>query len=238
MTIERVGYGAGDRDDPVDAERAARADRRGEPTRPRRRERVAVIECEIDDMNPQLFGVADGAAVRGRRARSVLHAGADEEEPPGHAAHRRRAARRGARRSPTSSSARRRRSACATTRSTASACEREIVDRRDAARRGAVQGGAARRPRRQRGAGVRRLRAAGRRAAACRSRTSRRCAQAWLDSADAAVGSTERHREPLLPHHRDRLRQQPSAPRARRTRRSAPTSSRATSGCAASTRIS
>jgi hypothetical protein len=56
MTIERVGYGAGDRDEPStpnvvrvligqSAERAAG-------------ERVTVVECEIDDMNPQIFGVA------------------------------------------------------------------------------------------------------------------------------------------------------------------------------------
>jgi len=56
MSIERIGYGAGDRDDPLTpnvlrvligtaAQRSAR-------------ERVTVIECEIDDMNPQIFGVA------------------------------------------------------------------------------------------------------------------------------------------------------------------------------------
>jgi pyridinium-3,5-bisthiocarboxylic acid mononucleotide nickel chelatase len=56
MSIERVGYGAGDRDDPVTPNvlrvligRAADAPRTGD--------RVTVIECEIDDMNPQLFGV-------------------------------------------------------------------------------------------------------------------------------------------------------------------------------------
>jgi uncharacterized protein (TIGR00299 family) protein len=56
MTIERVGYGAGDRDDPLTPNvvrvligRAADAPRAGD--------RVTVIECEIDDMNPQLFGV-------------------------------------------------------------------------------------------------------------------------------------------------------------------------------------
>jgi hypothetical protein len=56
MTIERVGYGAGGRDDPstpnvlrvLIGESADRADA----------ERVTVIECEIDDMSPQLFGVA------------------------------------------------------------------------------------------------------------------------------------------------------------------------------------
>jgi uncharacterized protein (TIGR00299 family) protein len=58
MTVERVGYGAGDRDFPstpnvlrVLVGRAARP-------LDSSRERVMVIECEIDDMNPQLFGVA------------------------------------------------------------------------------------------------------------------------------------------------------------------------------------
>jgi uncharacterized protein (TIGR00299 family) protein len=54
MSIERVGYGAGDRDDPttpnvlrvlIGREAAGQA------------ARVSVIECEIDDMNPQIFGV-------------------------------------------------------------------------------------------------------------------------------------------------------------------------------------
>jgi hypothetical protein len=55
MSIERIGYGAGDRDNPgtpnvlrVLVGRAA--------DRPQA-ERVVVIECEIDDMNPQLYGV-------------------------------------------------------------------------------------------------------------------------------------------------------------------------------------
>jgi uncharacterized protein (TIGR00299 family) protein len=56
MTIEHVGYGAGDNDFPgtpnvlrilVGKASVAAAS-----------ERVVVIECEIDDMNPQLFGVA------------------------------------------------------------------------------------------------------------------------------------------------------------------------------------
>ena len=56
MTVERVGYGAGDRDHPstpnvlrvvIGRDAAAQIE-----------ERVTVIECEIDDMNPQIFGVA------------------------------------------------------------------------------------------------------------------------------------------------------------------------------------
>src|SRR5438128_2842783 len=55
MSIEQVGCGAGDRDDPRPANvlrvlMGRGADRPGA-------ERVTVVECEIDDMNPQLFGV-------------------------------------------------------------------------------------------------------------------------------------------------------------------------------------
>jgi uncharacterized protein (TIGR00299 family) protein len=55
MSVERVGYGAGERDNPgtpnvlrVLIGRAAAASEA---------ERVVVVECEIDDMNPQIFGV-------------------------------------------------------------------------------------------------------------------------------------------------------------------------------------
>ena len=56
MAIERVGYGAGSRDFPSTPNvlRVLVGPRRG----PRRAaDRVVVIECEIDDMNPQMFGV-------------------------------------------------------------------------------------------------------------------------------------------------------------------------------------
>jgi len=67
MAIERVGYGAGGRDDPetpnvlrvligreADGVVAQAIGPGGASTEARR---VAVIECEIDDMNPQIFGV-------------------------------------------------------------------------------------------------------------------------------------------------------------------------------------
>ncbi len=76
MSIERVGYGAGDRDDPntpnvlrvlignevsvTDVAQPFRAAPDvGHPFRGATSEasRVTVIECEIDDMNPQIFGV-------------------------------------------------------------------------------------------------------------------------------------------------------------------------------------
>jgi pyridinium-3,5-bisthiocarboxylic acid mononucleotide nickel chelatase len=75
MKVERVGYGAGDRDDPVTPnvlrvligeEQAAvkggattGANDVAQAFRPARGagDRVTVIECEIDDMNPQIFGL-------------------------------------------------------------------------------------------------------------------------------------------------------------------------------------
>ncbi len=54
MRVDKIGYGAGDRD-PAGQPNVLRAivgEAQGEPTV----ERVVVIECEIDDMNPQIFG--------------------------------------------------------------------------------------------------------------------------------------------------------------------------------------
>ena len=75
MTIEQVGYGAGDNDFPATpnvlrilvgqtsvaadvASGFSRTGSVGSRTDAAMAERVVVIECEIDDMNPQLFGVA------------------------------------------------------------------------------------------------------------------------------------------------------------------------------------
>jgi len=59
MTVEKVGYGAGEREFPstpnVLRVLIGRATKDGAQPNT---ERVTVIECEIDDMNPQLFGVA------------------------------------------------------------------------------------------------------------------------------------------------------------------------------------
>jgi len=54
MSVERVGYGAGDRDDPT-TPNVLRV-LIGQETAPASGGRVTVIECEIDDMNPQIFG--------------------------------------------------------------------------------------------------------------------------------------------------------------------------------------
>jgi uncharacterized protein (TIGR00299 family) protein len=54
MRIDAIGYGAGDRD-PQDTPNVLRIFR-GERTDRAAGERVVQIECEIDDMNPQLFG--------------------------------------------------------------------------------------------------------------------------------------------------------------------------------------
>ena len=55
MSIEQVGYGAGDRDDPT-TPNVLRVLIGQAADRPKG-DRVTVIECEIDDMNPQIFGV-------------------------------------------------------------------------------------------------------------------------------------------------------------------------------------
>jgi uncharacterized protein (TIGR00299 family) protein len=58
MSVERVGYGAGDRDDPVTPNvlRVLIGREAATDVQPNG-DRVTVIECEIDDMNPQIFGV-------------------------------------------------------------------------------------------------------------------------------------------------------------------------------------
>lgn len=56
MSIERIGYGAGSRDNP-ETPNVLRI-LIGHVAEQPRVERVTVIECEIDDMNPQLFGSA------------------------------------------------------------------------------------------------------------------------------------------------------------------------------------
>jgi uncharacterized protein (TIGR00299 family) protein len=55
MQVERVGYGAGDRD--LEGMPNVLRVVVGRATQTRPAQRVAVIECEIDDMNPQIFGV-------------------------------------------------------------------------------------------------------------------------------------------------------------------------------------
>ena len=56
LTIERVGYGAGTRDNPETPNVLRILMGRAADRVPG--DRVVVIECEIDDMNPQLFGAA------------------------------------------------------------------------------------------------------------------------------------------------------------------------------------
>jgi uncharacterized protein (TIGR00299 family) protein len=54
MSIEQIGYGAGDRD-PKDTPNVLRV-LKGARAAAASHERILKIECEIDDMNPQLFG--------------------------------------------------------------------------------------------------------------------------------------------------------------------------------------
>jgi len=62
MTIDTVGYGAGDRElnetpNVVRVLIGEAAGLRTQDSRPQTEVRVVVLECEIDDMNPQIFGV-------------------------------------------------------------------------------------------------------------------------------------------------------------------------------------
>ena len=59
MRVERIGYGAGDRDLPArpNVLRALVGAANETPEEAGAAERVVVLECEIDDMNPQLYGV-------------------------------------------------------------------------------------------------------------------------------------------------------------------------------------
>ena len=56
MRVRRSGYGAGDQDFP-DHPNLLRVLVGEEDVAEHRRQRVVVLECEIDDMNPQIFGV-------------------------------------------------------------------------------------------------------------------------------------------------------------------------------------
>ena len=57
MSIEHIGYGAGDRDDPTTPNVLRVLVGRIADAAQAKAEQVTVVECEIDDMNPQLFGV-------------------------------------------------------------------------------------------------------------------------------------------------------------------------------------
>ena len=57
MSVERVGYGAGDRDDPSTPNVLRVLIGRAASHAAVHGDRVTVVECEIDDMNPQIFGV-------------------------------------------------------------------------------------------------------------------------------------------------------------------------------------
>lgn len=59
MVVQRVGYGAGERDNPETPNvlRLMVGEQAGGVTSVTSDEKVIVLECEIDDMNPQIFGV-------------------------------------------------------------------------------------------------------------------------------------------------------------------------------------
>ncbi len=112
MTVSQIGYGAGDRDtkDVPNVLRIFRGERVGAV----HGDRIVKLECEIDDMNPQLFGpLMDDLLAAG--ALDVFFTPVQmKKNRPGHAGHRRLRRPIGASTSSTSSSGRLRRSACAT----------------------------------------------------------------------------------------------------------------------------
>jgi hypothetical protein len=59
MTIQHVGYGAGDRElkETPNVVRVLIGEASDKPEASSKSRRVSVLECEIDDMNPQIFGV-------------------------------------------------------------------------------------------------------------------------------------------------------------------------------------
>ncbi len=56
MRVQRAGYGAGDRDLAETPNVLRVLVGEGDETRPHKTHAVVVLECEIDDMNPQIFG--------------------------------------------------------------------------------------------------------------------------------------------------------------------------------------
>ena len=79
MRVARVGYGAGHRE-LAGTPNVLRV-LVGESTEAPTTERIAVLECEIDDMNPQIFGVLMDALYAAGALEVYLLGGADEEEP-------------------------------------------------------------------------------------------------------------------------------------------------------------
>ena len=204
----QIGYGAGDRDPEGHAERAAHLPRRARAAPPHG-DRIVKIECEIDDMNPQLFGpLMDDLLAAG--ALDVFYTPVQmKKNRPGTLVTVDRAARSARELSPTSSSGvdddRR-----ALRRDVARVPGSRDGVGRHAVRRGAVQGRAPRRRGAERRAGVRRLRTHRRRARRRRSRPFRP-----QPSRHASTACDNRSDVPFLPHDGDRLREQPSPPRDR-----------------------
>ena len=228
MSIEQVGYGAGERDFPSTPNvlriLVGRAAADAAET-----DRVTVIECEIDDMNPQIFGVVmDRLYAAG--ALEVFYVPIQMKKN-----------RPGTLLTVIAPPALRPAIADIVFRETTTIGLRHYEVDRECLRReivtvetpvGAVRFKVAWRDGRVVNAAPEFEDCVQLAAAANLS------GQGSAGAGGSGLPARSRRREPILPDHRHRLRQQPAASRARRTRRSAPTSSRATSGSAASTRTS
>ena len=87
MTVTAIGYGAGTAD--LEGQPNVLRIMIGEAAEklvPGYDEEIAVIEANLDDMNPQIYGYVLEKALSRRRARRLHHARANEKKSPGHAA--------------------------------------------------------------------------------------------------------------------------------------------------------
>ena len=189
----RRGLRRGHARHPGPAQRAAADRGRARMPAPARDERVLVLEAEIDDMSPQLCGPLLDRLLAAGALDAYYTPVQMKKGRPGVLVTRHRASRTGARRSRRCCSRRRRPSACAG-RSGSAPCSSARWCAVETPY-GAIGVKVGRRggPRLQRAAGVRRLPARGRGAAACRSRRSgRRRSPAYRAPAQRAT--MKRHR--------------------------------------------
>ena len=128
MTLDSVGYGAGERDfaSTPNVLRVLIGRASGNDARPPT-ERVTVIECEIDDMNPQLFGVAMDRLYEAGALEVFYVPVQMKKNRPGTLLTVVTAPERRSMHWSTSSSRRRPRLACGTTTSTGKCLQRELV---------------------------------------------------------------------------------------------------------------
>ena len=90
MKTEKIGYGAGTRNfkNSPNVLRLTVGETAAQHESPFPVEEITVLEANVDDMTPQVFGYVMEQALQKRRVGRIRHSGADEKEPSGHAADR------------------------------------------------------------------------------------------------------------------------------------------------------